>query len=270
METAKEELQSTNEELTTINDELQVRNAELFQANGDLVNLLNSVQIPIIILGGDLRIRRFTPLAQRVLNLIPGDIGRPLSDLRPNLLGPDLDDLIAEVMDSLTTREIEVQDREGRWHSLCIRPYKTLQNKIDGVVLALVDIDTGRRALAEARQARDFAEAVIATTRQPLLVLDGKLRVKMANRAFYQLFKVRPEETEKQLIYALGEAQWDIARLRKLLGEILAKNTHFENFTVDIVFPGVGRKKLLLNARRLVGGNPDAPEILLAMEEAVP
>ena len=270
METAKEELQSTNEELTTINDELQVRNAELFQANGDLVNLLNSVQIPIIILGGDLRIRRFTPLAQRVLNLIPGDIGRPLSDLRPNLLGPDLDDLIAEVMDSLTTREIEVQDREGRWHSLCIRPYKTLQNKIDGVVLALVDIDTGRRALAEARQARDFAEAVIATTRQPLLVLDGKLRVKMANRAFYQLFKVRPEETEKQLIYALGEAQWDIARLRKLLGEILAKKTHFENFTVDIVFPGVGKKKLLLNARRLVGGNPDAPEILLAMEEAVP
>ena len=265
METAKEELQSTNEELTTINDELQVRNAELFQAHGDLVNLLNSVQIPIVILGGDLRIRRFTPLAQRVLNLIPGDIGRPLSDLRPNLLGPDLERLIAGVTDSLVPKEVEVQDRTGRWHLLNIRPYKTLENKIDGVILSLVEIESVRRTVAA-----ELAEAVVSTVRQPLVVLDGELRVRTANPAFYALFQLAPAAVEKQLIYTLGEARWDTARLRQLLEDILPKQAHFEDFAIHVKLPGAGRKKLLLNARRLAGGSPDTPSILLAMEEAMP
>ncbi len=269
MTTAKEELQSTNEELTTVNDEIHTRNTELGQVNSDLVNLLNSVQIPIVILGGDLRIRRFTPLAERVLNLIPTDVGRPLSDLRPNILVPDFERLIAGVMDSLIPKELEVQDREGRWHSLRIRPYKTLENKIDGVILALVDIDTARRALAEARRAREFAEAVVETVRQPLLVLDGELRVKQANHAFYQMFQVRPAETENRFIYNLGKAQWNIAKLRELLEDILPKNSHFENFEVDVVFPGVGRKMLVLTARRITeDGGKKTQWILLTMEEA--
>lgn len=268
LETAKEELQSTNEELTTVNDELHTRNAELGQVNNDLVNLLNSVQIPIVMLGGDLRIRRFTPLAERVLNLIPTDVGRPLSDLRPNLLVPEFERLIAEVMDSLTPKEVEVQDREGRWHSLRIRPYRTLDNKIDGVILALVDVDTARRALAEAREAREFAEAVVETVRQPLLVLDGDLRVKSANRAFHELFKTRPEETEKRFIYSLGHAQWNHPKLRELLEDILPKNSRFENFELDVEVPGAGRRKLILNARRITADGKQAQCILLAMEEA--
>jgi two-component system CheB/CheR fusion protein len=269
MTTAKEELQSTNEELTTVNDEIHTRNTELGHVNSDLVNLLNSVQIPIVILGGDLRIRRFTPLAERVLNLIPTDVGRPLSDLRPNILVPDFERLIAGVMESLIPKEVEVQDREGRWHSLRIRPYKTLENKIDGVILALVDIDTVRRALAEARQSREFAEALVETVRQPLLVLDGDLRVKQANHAFYQLFHARPEETENRFIYALGKAQWNIVKLRELLVEIVPQNSQFENFEMDVVFPGVGRKKLVLNARRVTEDDGKKTKwILLAMEEA--
>src|SRR5262245_62742182 len=85
LETAKEELQSTNEELTTVNEELQNRNDELTQLNNDLNNLLSSVSIPIIMLGNDLRIRRFTPLAEKVMNLIPTDTGRPITDIKPNL-----------------------------------------------------------------------------------------------------------------------------------------------------------------------------------------
>jgi PAS domain-containing protein len=108
--------------------------------------------------------------------------------------------------------------------------------------------------------------------RQPLLVLDGELRVKTANHAFYELFQISPKETETRLIYRLGKAQWDIARLRKLLEEILPKSAHFENFEVEAEFPGVGRKKLVLNARRLLdGGEGDGSKgkqyILLAMEE---
>lgn len=268
MTTAKEELQSTNEELTTVNDELHTRNGELSQVNSDLVNLLNSVQIPIVILGGDLRIRRFTPLAERVLNLIPTDVGRPLSDLRPNIVVPDFERLIAGVMDSLIPKELEVQDREGRWHSLRIRPYKTLENKIDGVILALVDIDTARRALTEAREARAFAEAVIETVRQPLLVLDHELRVKAANRAFCDLFRTSAEDTEKQFLFDLGKGQWNIAKLRELLEDILPKNSHFENFEMEAEFPGVGRKKLVLNARRIADDGKKTQWILLAMEEA--
>ena len=148
LETAKEELQSTNEELTTLNEELGSRNVELNRLNNDLVNLLASVNIPIVMVSADARIRRFTPQAQRVLNLIPGDVGRPIGDLNPRIDAPDLEQLIAEVIDTVSIRERDVQDREGRWYSMRIRPYRTTDNKIDGAVILLVDIDRIRRGLA--------------------------------------------------------------------------------------------------------------------------
>ncbi len=267
LETAKEELQSTNEELTTVNDELHTRNAELGQSNNDLVNLLNSVQIPIVILGSDLRIRRFTPLAERVLNLIPTDVGRPLSDLRPNLDVPEFERHIADVMDSLTARELDVQDRQGRWHSLRIRPYRTLENKIDGVILALVDIDAGRRALVQAQEAQSMAEAVVEAMPQPLLVLDGELWVKTANQAYYQMFRARPEKTVNRFVFTLGHALWNTPKLRELLEDILPKRSHFEHFEVSADIPGVGRKRLVLNARHVADAGRKTQWILLAVEE---
>lgn len=153
--TAKEELQSTNEELTTVNEEMQNRNAELQRINNDLINLLSSVNIPIVMLGGDLRIRRFTPHAEKILNLIPADVGRPISDFRLKINVPDLKSLCQGVTDTLAAREREVQDSEGRTYSMWIRPYRTSDNRIDGVVLALMDI-TDRKRTAEARYRRLF------------------------------------------------------------------------------------------------------------------
>src|SRR5205823_2042607 len=135
LETAKEELQSTNEELTTVNEELHSRQIELLQVNNDLQNLINSVHLPIIILSQDMRIRRFTPMAEKVLNVISSDVGRPLTDLNINLRIARLPELIAEVMESLTIKELEVQDTAGRWYSMRLRPYRTAENKIEGVVL---------------------------------------------------------------------------------------------------------------------------------------
>src|SRR5207245_9760106 len=129
MNTTKEELQSTNEELNTVNDELQARNDELGQVNSALVNLLGSVQIAIVMVTTDLRIRRFTPTAEKVLNLIPTDIGRPISDIKPNIDCPDLEKLITEVIDTITIREREVKDRHGRWYSMRIRQYKNVDNR---------------------------------------------------------------------------------------------------------------------------------------------
>ncbi len=111
--TAKEELQSTNEELTTVNEEMHGRNAELVRTNNDMSNLLNSVNIPIVMLGNDLRIRRFTPQAEKVLNLRPTDIGRPIGDFKPKINVPDLELLFLDAIDNLTIKEREVEDRAG-------------------------------------------------------------------------------------------------------------------------------------------------------------
>ena len=237
METSKEELQSTNEELATLNEELENRNQELTRANNDLYNLLGAVQIAIVMLGPDLRIRRFNPTAQEMLNLIPGDVGRPISDLKLPLEVDDLKGLLTEVMDHLAVKEVEVRNRQGRWYSLRLKPYRTLDQRIDGVVLALVDIDALKRSLEEVEEARNYAQGIVETLREPLLVLDGNLRVISANSAFYQFFKGVPQETENRLIYELGDRQWDIPALRKLLEEILPKDSVFQDFEVDADFP---------------------------------
>jgi two-component system, chemotaxis family, CheB/CheR fusion protein len=267
METAKEELESGNEELATLNDELQNRNLELTILNDDQINLFSSVSIPIVMLGGDLRIRRFTPRAEKVLGLISTDVGRPIGDIKPNISIPDLEALLAEVIDTVSVKEREVQDRQGRWYSMRVRPYKTLDNKIDGAVIVLLDIDALKQSAAEIREARDFNEAIIETIREPLIVLDENLRVRVANQSFYENFQVKPEETENCLFYDLGNHQWDIPALRTLLEEILPQNSRFQDFEVEQEFARIGRKTMLLNARRLEQENSCARLILLAIED---
>ncbi len=142
IETSKEEMESSNEELATVNEELQNRNAELGRSNNDLMNLLASVQMAIVMLGHDLRIRRFTPMAETMLNLIPTDVGRPLSDIKLNVDVPDLDGILVNVLENAQPVQRDVQDRAGRWYSLRVRPYRTAENRIDGAVIALVDIDS--------------------------------------------------------------------------------------------------------------------------------
>jgi len=145
LETAKEELQSTNEELTTVNEELQNRNDELSGLNNDLSNLLSSVNLPIIMLDNNLRLRRFTPMAEKMMNLIPPDIGRPITDIKSNLKIPDLKQTISRVVETLEIHENEVEDNNGRWYSMKIRPYRTLDNKIEGAVLVFLDLDSRLR-----------------------------------------------------------------------------------------------------------------------------
>jgi len=149
LQTAKEEAQSANEELATVNEELQHRNGDLARVNNDLINLLGGVHIPIVMVNRDLGIRRFTPQAQKLFNLIPTDIGRPISDIKPNLDIPDLAHLLRRVIDTLAPHESEVQDQEGHSYSLRIRPYITLDTKIDGASIVLLDIDTLKKNLSQ-------------------------------------------------------------------------------------------------------------------------
>jgi two-component system CheB/CheR fusion protein len=266
LQTAKEEVQATNEELHTTNQELQSRNLELHNVNNDLLNLLSSVNIPILILTNDLRIRRFTPTAQRLLNLIPADVGRPLSDIRSTIDVPNLDSLLIEVIDTLTVKELEAQDQEGRWYNLRLRPYRTTENQIDGVVMVLMDIDALKRSTKQLQAALDYAEAVVETVPEPLVVLNADLRVIKSNRAFYRTFQVTPTQTEQQLIFELGNGQWNIPQLRSLLEDILTHNTQVEGFEVQQVFEKIGQKTILLNGYKILReGNGQM--ILLALHD---
>jgi two-component system, chemotaxis family, CheB/CheR fusion protein len=147
LQTAKEEAQSANEELATVNEELQHRNADLARVNNDLINLLNGVNIPIVMVSRELRIRRFTPQAEKVFNLIPTDVGRPISDIKPNLEVPDLAKLIAGAIETQHPYEGTLRDKNGRVYFVRIRPYVTQDQKIDGASVVLLDIESIRRGL---------------------------------------------------------------------------------------------------------------------------
>ncbi|MGH7969176.1 MAG: PAS domain-containing protein, partial [Limisphaerales bacterium] len=156
LETAKEELQSANEELTTLNEELQNRNNELSSANNDLLNLLGTVDIPILMLSTDLRIRRFTPGTLKLLNLIPSDTGRPLSDIKLNFEFPGFEQQVASSIDQVSGKEAEVRDHEGRWYSMRIHPYKTKENKIEGAVISWIEVTRIKEALDETTERYRF------------------------------------------------------------------------------------------------------------------
>lgn len=267
LETAKEELQSSNEELMTLNDEVQSRNQELSKTGSDLFNLFRSINIPVVILSNNLLIRNFNPIAEKVFNLIATDIGRPITNINTNFNNYDLEQAILEVIDTLISKEEEVQNRYGHWYSVQIRPYRTLENKIDGVIITYVDIDISKKSLALSQEAREYAEAIVETVREPLLVLDANLHVKSANKAFFQTFLVSPEETADKIIFDLGNGQWNIPTLRVLLEDILCKETVFEGFEVVHDFPTVGFKKMLVNARRIVGTHNQTNLILMAIED---
>ncbi|HEY6404357.1 MAG TPA: PAS domain S-box protein, partial [Blastocatellia bacterium] len=297
LETSKEELESANEELTTVNEEMSHRNTELSRLNADLSNLHSSINMAILVLARDLTIRRFNTPAEKIFNLLATDVGRPLSSVRHNLVvvnerssrGNDsrasattenqslttsaattpfpLEDFLREVIDTVSVREREVRDKDDRWYVIRARPYMTSDNKIDGAVLLLVDIDELKRAEREAKAARDYAEATIRTARDPMIVLRADLRVNTANEGFYKTFKTTPDQTEGRLIYDLGDQQWNIPKLRILLEDILPRNSFFNDFEVTHDFPHVGRRTMLLNARRLELDDGSAQMILLAIED---
>jgi two-component system CheB/CheR fusion protein len=260
LETAKEELQSANEELTTINDELQNRNSDMVGLNNDLVNLLGSVDIPIVMVGSDGRIRRFTPKAAKALKLIATDVGRLIGDIKPNIKVPDLDVLVAEVMEDMTTKEIETQDNLGRWFQLQVRPYRTTENKIDGAVISLIDIDSLKRA-------RDDANSIIDSQPVPILVFDANYRVKLANDIFYQKFHVSKIETEGMKVSDLGSGQWKIPQLQKLLELTLVNDETFEHFQVEYDFPNIGKKIMFLSSRRFHLAGSGETAALLVIED---
>ncbi|MCK7576402.1 MAG: PAS domain-containing protein [Chromatiales bacterium] len=151
--TSKEEMQSLNEELQTVNIELQAKVDDLSRVNDDMKNLLDSTEIATLFLEEDLRIRRFTSQAAKLINLIPGDVGRPITHIASEVLYPELAQDVAEVLRTLVFSEKLIGTQDGRWFNARILPYRTLDNRIDGVVVTLVDMTKAKRLENELRQA---------------------------------------------------------------------------------------------------------------------
>jgi two-component system CheB/CheR fusion protein len=267
LETGREEMQSLNEELATVNAELRAKVDDLADAQSDLQNLLNSTDTATIFLDADLNIKRFTPAARAVANLIASDLGRPLSDIASKLEGPPLMDDAREVLQSLISRSREIRSAAGTWYLMRTLPYRTVTNTIGGVILTFSDVTAIKQAEVILREAQAYFESIVQTVREPLVILDREFRVVSANGAFYETFGITPADSERQLIYSLGNGAWDIARLRELLEKILPTNSQFDRLEIDHVFPGVGRKVIVLNARRLERQMGLPGLILLAMEE---
>jgi two-component system, chemotaxis family, CheB/CheR fusion protein len=220
LETTKEELQSANEELQTVNEELQQRNASLTQTGNDLTNLLNSVNMPLLMLTDELKIRQFTPPMERLLNIRAADIGRSIREIRLQLSVEDIEPMLLEVLETLGTRELEVQDRDGKWNLLRIRPYRTAENKIDGLVVLLVDVDQLRKSQQELRVARDFANSVVQSVPVPVVVLEMDCSIRTVNKALCELTNTKESALIGRSLPDLVGHLWGIDGFKTKLEEL--------------------------------------------------
>jgi two-component system CheB/CheR fusion protein len=272
LETSKEELQSVNEELITVNAELQGKIEQLSQAEGDMKNLLDSINMGMVFLDKDMKIKRFTTDITNIINLIASDIGRPVSHIVLNLEAVDLVADARKALDTLRPSEKEVRTKDGKYYLMRIMPYRSIENVIAGVVITFMETTVLKEQTEElvklvaTEAALSYAEAIVETVREPLVVLDQKLHVVSANHAFYKYFQVSAGDVAGRFIYELGRRQWDIPALRELLETILTQDRIVENFEVELTFEKIGRKRLLLNARRISHEGVERPLILLAIE----
>jgi len=261
LEVSKEEVESLNEELRSVNAELESRVQELSGVNDDLKNLLDSTELAIVFLDEDLQIKRFTEAARQLISLRPMDVGRPIHELTTELQYEALTEDAEEVLSTLVPKEVEVQSTSGHWFLARLRPYRTTQNQIGGLVCTFRDIQTAKRM--EFREA--YFRAIVQTVREPLLVLDPEFRVQSANDGFYRVFRFRPQEVEGRLLFEVGGGQWAHPELRALLEEVLPTHESFQDFELTADFGGNGPERLWLNARQLQRDTGEPELILLTM-----
>jgi two-component system CheB/CheR fusion protein len=262
LETAKEELQAANEELATINQEMMDRNREAMRLNDDLANVLTSASVPIVILGRDGRIRRFTPAASKVLHFIGADVGRPLVDIKSTFEGVDLVALVAEVLEHLAPVERSVTDASGRWYSLVVRPYMTVDNRVDGAVIVLHDVDMltkkGEQAVISARDVSESTlRDMLSGAAEPILMIDAEGHIVFANPAAHRTYGYAPGEL-------LG-APLDLLVPERLRSKHAA---HRAAFGADMTARAMGRGGMDLYGRRKDGSEFPVEVALAPMKGA--
>ena len=267
LETSREELQSLNEELTTLNTQLQQKVDDERRVSDDLSNLLASSGIATLFLDRELRIMRFTPAMAELFNLIATDVGRPFSDITGKITDPALMEDARRVVSDLVPKELEVTSATGKWFIRRVLPYKTQSGKIDGVVITFLDVTEIKKIQEAHQRAQRFAENIVATVREPMLVLDKEFTIVRASRSFHKLFRTTPAQIDGHDLFHLQNQQWDQPRLRELLDRVLPEKFTVEGYEITIQTAELGERTMMLNARTLEGESNDGDLILLAIED---
>ena len=265
LDTAKEELQSTNEELNTVNEELNARNEELSLINSDLFNLLSAVPAAIVIVSGELKIRRFTPPAEHVLNLIPTDIGRPLGDLKPNIDVVDLQEVTREVIQSVTVRELQGRTRDGHTYLVRVRPYKNQENRIDGAVLSFTEVDEPVRDAADAL--RQFINSIVNAVSVGVLVLTEDSRVQAVNEPMLKAISGSRASIVGREITDICNRQWNDPLLSEALERLRTTGEPFSALRVQVSKPR--KRSFIVDGARLPGTTFRLPLLVLTVRDAV-
>lgn len=261
------------DKLLSVIQELHARNDELARANSELNALVACTGVGTLFLDGDLRIQRYTPPMTEIFDLEPGHAGRAFADVVRDSEDADLLADATRALRDCTAVEREWSHRDGRCYRVRLQPRCTAGREPEGVALTFTDISERERhdretlALnAQLEAGKAFAESIVATLREPMLVLDEHLRVVTASHAFFRAFKARPEATLGAAFYDLGGGKWDIPELRQLLDRVLSERSTVEGFEVRRDF-GAGERIVLLNARRLRRQPGLDPLILLSFED---
>ena len=266
LETTKEEMQSLNEELSTINTELQKKIESLSEANDDMQNLLNGTDIASIFLDCDLKIKRYTRQAKSIFKLIDTDTGRPLSDLASNLRYDNLLNDAQQVLETLVIKEAEAQTIENDWYLVRILPYRTTENIIDGLAINFININKLKIAELYAHEAY-LMTAIVNTVPQPMLVLDHTLRISLVNPAYLKNYGLNHDEFIGQSLFSIHNGAFNMAPLRDLLNHTVSHNQAFTDFQVDVLFPQIGLKPLLLTGCILKLSSNIPSHVLLSINE---
>jgi PAS domain S-box-containing protein len=237
-------------------------------------SIVESVHNPLLVLDTDLRIISATNLFHKTFQVTPEEtLGQLIYDLDNGQWDfPRLRDLLETILpesNSFEDFEVEHDFKNIGQRTLLLRGRRLYSEKNDSELIFLCIEDITDRRIAEevARATKEFAENIIQTVREPLLVLDSDLRVVSASRPFYNTYQVTPEETVGHLVYNLGNHQWDIPRLRELLEEILPERNTFDDYEVEHDFETIGQRTMLLNSRRIYKPGNNSQLILLAIED---
>jgi two-component system CheB/CheR fusion protein len=239
--------------------------SELGQTNDDLHNVLVGLENATIIVGMDLRIRRFTASAERLLNMVPADVGRSISFL-DTFTGVDFRAKVSQVIDTLASVEEDILSRNQRWYSLRITPYKTLDHAIRGAVITLADIDARKRSAALTRDVGEYAGKFLAAINHPLLILDNRFRIVWANDSYYERFNVVPQETIGNIFPSSGDPLSTGGKVRERLEETLRTGEAFREYEVPLRLPTDGERKVKLGAS-LVPVATESALILVSIED---
>ena len=267
--TNKEEMQSLNEELMTLNMQYLAKTDELSQSASDMKNLLDATEIAIVFLDNDLVIKRFTPPVGRIISLVPADLGRPLAHFASRLRYEHLLRDVRQVLDQLTSVELNIQTTRDEWYTMRILPYRSLDNYINGAVITFTDITALKGLEARLQETVRFAESIQETVLEPLVTLDAGLRVYLANHAFAQGFGTTATALRGQPLAGICGGVWNqpaqLARLGQLL-DPAGPADHFDGLVLTADFAGLGRYRVVLYGRLLLHQGQLTDRVLLGVQ----